>query len=308
MKIQMKVYFLLLLIFLFFLLFALNLVSFVFCFSGIMGYGSGSTQFTSCSIDAAQEHFSYSSSVLSCYADSNNQIDSDDGGNGDDDDDDSSDSDVSCSTVASAQGTGSATATCPDGTSLTGCSAYTNWKGLYYAYDYDDICYVGGNERLWAYARCCDSIDENSFSGVWGGRSGSSNYDTSVATCSSGTLTGCSYYALDSSIHGGHPGYSNNKNNIGSLVDTGNVCTMYNGESGAGVWARARCSSDSGLQCKQIWGSISGTSDDSKSSVSCPSGYFLSSCSVYTENSNLDGSYADSSGETCIAQNGYGGE
>ena len=58
-----------------------------------------------------------------------------------------------------------------------------------------------------------------------------------------------------------------------------------------------------------MWGSRSSTSDDAKSTVTCPNGYFLSGCSAYTPWKNMDGSYfsTTSNNHTCYAQNGAGG-
>ena len=114
-------------------------------------------------------------------------------------------------------------------------------------------------------------------------------------------------------MDGSHPGYNNvGRHSTGELIGTSNVCTAVNGHEGNGIYANARCCAESDpnnykLDCKQIWGSPSGTSDDSVSSITCPSGYFLSSCNVMSYWKEIDGAKPSTSGNTCYAYNGLDG-
>ena len=110
------------------------------------------------------------------------------------------------------------------------------------------------------------------------------------------------------SMDGSHPGYdTNGKDNPNELLATSNVCTAQNGNGGSGVWANARCciedDPDYILDCKQIWGEASGNNEGDYSSVSCPSGYFMSGCNVFTYWQDIDG--ARIIGDTCYAYNGH---
>ena len=270
-----------------------------------MGYGNG-YDFSSCSISFLNTHL-YTNGYSSCLSDTGDSF-STSGWNL---------NSINCITqISSRSGTGdddTTSVSCPSGYTLTGCSGYTAWQSSDGSWISGNTCYArNGHEGngIWAYARCCPI--SASCTNVRSSQSGSDDEDTAVAKCTNGyTLTGCTVDTYWTNIDGSHPGYNfgAGKNAPGELLSTGDVCLGYT-SGGGSVWSTARCcSSNNGyaLQCRQIWGSMSGSGDDDTSSVSCPSGYFMSGCSVMTHWGNLDGAKFSTSGNTCYGYNGNEG-
>ena len=270
-----------------------------------MGYGSG-YDFSSCSISELNTHF-YTNGYSSCLSDTGDSFSTSNWNL----------NSINCITQISSKSASYDDATtsvsCPSGYTLTGCTGYTSFKNFDGSWSSGNSCFAKngeGGDGVWAYARCCPI--SASCNDVRSSRSDSDDDDTAVSKCEDGyTLTGCTVDTSWASMDGCHPGYNfeAGKNAPGELLSTGDVCLGYtNGYRY--VFSTAKCCSGNNgyaLQCRQIWGSQSGTSNDDSSSVSCPSGYFMSGCSVMTHWGNINGAKFSTSGNTCYGYNGeYG--
>jgi len=210
-------------------------------------------------------------------------------------------------------------AKCPDGYLMTSCGSRQSWLSNEGSFIENNICYArnGGNpvgdvHGIIAIARCCSLLNkyiECSDVKSIASEIGENKFIT--ATCGSNKMAlGCSVQAFSNELDGACPGNEICSNrpgitNPGTSYPVTNQCTAVNGGSSGAVYAGARCCGVKGeytMNCIEIWGEKSATSDDAKSTVSCPSGYFLSGCSGYTENKKMDGFYIKN--EECVAQNG----
>ena len=209
------------------------------------------------------------------------------------------------------------TISCPAGYTLTSCGIKTYWTQIDGSYIRNNICYArngAGGNGVQAVARCCrlgNSI--NSCRDVQSSKSGNGDDNYVIASCNSNEKAlGCSSQTYWKEMDGGCPGgtYCYNKpgrTNPGSTYSLVNSCTAVNGALGGGVWAEARCCNPSSgyrYECIETWGPKSFGSDDAKSTIGCPAGYFLSGCSGYTAWKFIDGWYTENN--KCVAHNGAG--
>eukprot|EP01084_Bolivina_argentea_P273010 464968_1 len=225
-------------------------------------------------------------------------------------------------------------ATCPTGYDLTSCNAkkidnsaasegayIDDSKGKLYCiawspWDMNNMSPpFGSNNRIRAYARCCNLTNyADSFQYDSSSFSSSSNDATVTAICDSNEheqLIGCGGVVNADNEHltGTYfdGSYAENKKHIGNtsqpFVITKNKCVTQNGPKGEEVVSEAQCYDTSTitdgyeLKCISIWGYKSDINGIRTSTASCPVGhdlnYFMTSCSGFSDSAAIDSYYIE---------------
>eukprot|EP01083_Nonionella_stella_P280718 954980_1 len=173
----------------------------------------------------------------------------------------------------------------------------------------------GSNNRIRAYARCCNLTNyADSFQYDSSSFSSSSNDATVTAICDSNEheqLIGCGGVVNADNEHltGTYfdGSYAENKKHIGNtsqpFVITKNKCVTQNGPKGDEVVSEAQCYDTSTitdgyeLKCISIWGHKSDINGIHTSTASCPVGldlnYFMTSCSGFSDSAAIDSYYIE---------------
>eukprot|EP01084_Bolivina_argentea_P066535 121285_1 len=147
-----------------------------------------------------------------------------------------------------------------------------------------------GSGGVYAYARCCNFKPPDIDCEYFSTSKYSSNSDDAIISAHCGTtlyntMLGCTVHTPWAYLDGAYPGYSSVAPNTRQYFDTHNYphynqCTAQNGAHGGGVKANLACckSPTYTLTCITRYGSPT----HPISSVTCPSGYFMSGCSGWS--------------------------
>ena len=184
---------------------------------------------------------------------------------------------------------------------LTGCSSVAMDNGWFR--DGEQIVMENGkptcraingyrsSKGVQAVARCC-SMKSLSCTYRNAGPSGVGMDDQVVVPCGGSSYpTGCSTWTYNSNSDGTAWGNSS--------------CISQNDDPSSGVYAYAACCQGNGLQCMGVSSSASGQRQNDRASVSCPPGYLMTGCNVFSQYGKAAGAFIpDVKPHICYGVNG----